>query len=119
MTARGRPAPAIPVGLDPVSAGAGFGTLAGLLSLGLPFFTGATVALAALVAVAWAIRPVRAGLPPRARRLGLAAISVGWAAFVLVPPPLGPIRAALLGVSLLPLWWSGGRAAAFGGETGP
>ncbi|MGI0132841.1 MAG: hypothetical protein ACREDK_07125 [Thermoplasmata archaeon] len=109
---------AVPIGVDPVSVGTCFGLLAGLLAIGLPFFTGLTMALAALVAVTWATHPLRSDAPARSRRWGAAAIVLGWGAFLLLPAPVGVVRAALLGASLLPLWWTGGRAAPFGGSVG-
>lgn len=114
MTGHERAPPPYRLDLDPVNVGAGFGALSGLLAIDLPFFAGLTAALAGLVAVAWAIRPLRAGASSY-RGIGVVAIVAGWIAFLLPPPPLVPLRAALLGVSLLPLWYSGGRAIPYGG----
>lgn len=118
MTPRRTVSPAHHVDLDPVSAGAGVGALSGLLALGLPYFAGLTAALAGLVAVAWATRPLRPGGGSSSRRLGAAAIAAGWVAFLLLPPPFAILRATALGASLLPLWYSGGRAVPFGGSEG-
>ena len=110
------PVPELP--MDTVDASAGFGLLAGLLSVGVAYFSGLVVALAALTAGVAASRYVdRNRGPPRRGgwALGFGIASVGWAGFLLpgvVPPPF---RGALLGGSLLPLWLLARRPRPFGG----
>lgn len=93
---------------DPIPAAALFAAIAGLLSFRFAYFDGLTAALAALLVVAWATsRPRRRGswagpIPPVA--VGLAVVGLGWALFLLLPPPATALRGVVLGVTGLPLW---------------
>lgn len=104
--------------MDTVDASAGFGLLAGLLSVGAGYFSGLVVALAAITAGVAGARFVDRdrGHPGIARwGLGFGIASAGWAGFLLpgvVPPAL---RGAILGGSLLPLWLLARRPRPFGG----
>ena len=104
--------------MDTVDAAAGFGLLAGLLSVGAAYFSGLVVALAAITAGVAAVRYVDRGRVPHGRGrwgLGFGVASAGWAGFLLPGFVPTPLRGAILGGSLVPLWLLARRPRPFGG----
>jgi hypothetical protein len=117
------PPAATVAGVDPVVTSGGLGAVAGLASLGWPFFDGLTAALVALAALAWGSRHLARPLRPPARRapdvtllsaMALAALSAGWAFFLLAPAPWLSGRGAVLGVAGGLVAWAGRRPVPFG-----
>jgi len=111
----------LPIAMDPLDASGGFGALSGALSVGLPYFSGLTMALAALVVGIALLRGAQRGraggvrpatIPPFL--VALVVALAGWVAFFAAPPWLASIRGLALGVSVLPLWWLERRPPAFG-----
>jgi hypothetical protein len=114
-------APAVSLAMDTLDASGGFGALAGVLSVVLPFFIGLTMTLAAVVVGTSLLRWTqgrsagRADQPDAARfLLGLGSALAGWGLFFAGPPALSAIRGLLLGLTVLPLWWLERRRPAFG-----
>ena len=120
MTRR-RPAPGLPapeLPMDALDAAGGFGALAGVLSVVLPYFVGLVLALAALsvgVAVPRVSTTGSRGKPASRWALAFGLTGAGWLLFVAPVPLLANIRGLLLGSSILPLWWVARRPRAFGG----
>jgi hypothetical protein len=111
-----RPTPELP--MDGLDAAGGFGALAGLLSVVLPYFGGLVLALAALslgLAVPRVPPPgIRSILRPR-WTLAFGSAGVGWMLFAVPWPSLTGLRGLVLGLSTVPLWWTARRPLAFGG----
>ena len=101
-------------GMDPTTVAGLFGLLAGVLSVPIPYFSGLTAALSALLAATVVVRWARSGRPSIHLRSSLPAIAVvvvGWTVFLGGPALLSPVRGLVLGASGLPLVWSGGSHA--------
>jgi hypothetical protein len=122
MTMRRRVAyPELP--MDLVDAAGLFGAFAGILSVGLSFFLGLTVALGAVLVAAALIRSppisgrggVRGG-GPHGFLVAFAAAGAAWGAFFVHPASLDRWVGAILGVAGLPMWWVARRGRPFGGE---
>lgn len=113
-------------GVDAVGTAGGLGAIAGVASVGWPFFDGMTAALVALAAVGWVARMlpgIRADrrAPPSERRvvlLVLAALAVGWAYFLLASGAWVLGRGIVLGASGACIGWVGRQRPAFGEGTG-
>ncbi|MCI4325087.1 MAG: hypothetical protein L3K00_04285 [Thermoplasmata archaeon] len=108
-----------PLGVDPLTVAGAFGALAGLASLGVPYFEGLAEALAALAAVAWMARHGRVsghrspGLWPT---VGFTATA--WSFALLTPAPFSVVRGAVLGASAAVLAWQARHVAPLPEEGG-
>jgi hypothetical protein len=100
---------------DTFTAATALAGLAGFLSLLAPFLRSLTGCLVALGVAAWVVG--RGGRPlVRGRGLriyvSVAALAGGVLAFLLVSAAGAVASGAILGVTLLPLWWAERRASA-------
>jgi hypothetical protein len=104
-----------PTGVDPLRAAGGFGAVAGAASLVAPYFLGLAEALAAIAAVAWAVRLPRdpRRVPRRTWAVAGAVVAAGGFA-VLAVPPWSALRGAFLGVAAAALAATAPAAPEFG-----
>ncbi len=112
MSAGGRRAP---VEFEVVGVAAGAGIVSGALALADPALASLTAVLAALAFAGWAAarsRSPRRASFDRRTAAALAALALGALVFVAAPSPIGTARALLLGLTLVPLWWTAPREPA-------
>ncbi|HEV2166426.1 MAG TPA: hypothetical protein VGS23_05560 [Thermoplasmata archaeon] len=105
-----------PLAIDPVGTAGALSALAGVASIGWPYFEGMAAALAALASVGW-LGGTLAQRAPWRRPLVVAvvvALVAGWGFFVLAPGPLGVFRGGVLGATAGLVGWVGRRRPAFG-----
>ncbi|MCI4357588.1 MAG: hypothetical protein L3J95_04380 [Thermoplasmata archaeon] len=102
--------------IDPVATAGTLSALAGIASVGWPFFDGMAAALAALALVGWLIGPNPPGEVGRRPLLllGLVASIAGWAFFVSAIGPAAIARGVVLGGTAGFVGWVGRRVPAFG-----
>jgi len=99
------------LGFEAFGTACGLAVVSGALSLLAPMFDGLTLTLVALALAGWASLHRRAGQGTGRFRRSVGAYAVPFtllAAVVVVfeaaPAPLGPTRALLLGLGVVPLW---------------
>ncbi|HEV2519766.1 MAG TPA: hypothetical protein VGX00_03985 [Thermoplasmata archaeon] len=96
-----RPGPSAPPSIDPVATAGTLAALAGLASIGWPFFSGMTAALSALTLLGGLVVGKRRAAAWR-RPIGwvaLAAALIGWTFFLTAPGSMALFRAAVLGAT--------------------
>lgn len=101
-----------PLEFEVVGVAAGIGVVSGALALVGPYLAALTGALAALALAGWlAARSRTPGVALVDRGGALALVILGAAAVIYVAPPVGlaSVRALLLGLALVPLWWTAPR----------
>jgi len=101
--------PGAPLGFDAGATATGLGIITGGLSLAVPSLVVLTGTLASIAVAAWLLGQRRNPGPrvPGARRrtvIALGALVAGGFLFLDPPPAIGPFRALLLAILLLPLW---------------
>jgi hypothetical protein len=101
-----------------MDAGTLFGSLAGALSLVLPYFLGLAIALGALGFAIGLVRLAKgegARLPTAARGAVLAVAGAGWCLSFFGSLLDLPVRGLWAPTALGPLWWVARRPLPFGG----
>jgi hypothetical protein len=113
MRARGGPVPVVEFEVVGVAVGAAL--VSGALSVLGPYLASLTGALAALAFAGWIAgrSSTGPGLGPALREpgalLALASLAAGAAVYLGLAAPFARWRGLVLGVALVPLWWSGAR----------
>ena len=102
--------------IDPVGTAGALSAIAGVASIGWPFFDGMVAALGALASVGWLGRSLvhRSEWRRPLALVGIGATIAGWGFFLLAYGPAEAVRGGVLGASTGVVGWIGRRRPAFG-----